>query len=86
MLGLGVKGVVDVHVGKDLVAGLDQIVAGLVGLDLAQAEVGLGVDQAGIDGHSLGVDNLRARGNLHRIGSAHGGDLAAGENDACRSR
>ena len=42
VLGLRMKGVVDVHVGQDLIAGLDQIVAGLVGLDLGQAEVGLG--------------------------------------------
>ena len=51
--GLGVEGVVDMHVGHDLVGVFDEIVGHLVGADLRQTEVGFRIDQAGIDGHAL---------------------------------
>ena len=54
------EGVVDMHVGHDLVGAFHQVVGHLVGADLGEAEVRLGIDEARVDGHAFGVDDLRA--------------------------
>ncbi len=64
------------HVRHDLVAGFDEVVGHTFGADFSESEVGLGIDQAGVDGHAGRVDNLRVGWNLYRRGSAYGGDLS----------
>ena len=55
------KASVDVHVRHDLVARLDEIVGHRFGGDFGEAELSFGIDQAGVDGHAGGVDDLARR-------------------------
>jgi hypothetical protein len=52
------------HVRHDLIAHLDEIVGHVLGRDLGQPELCFGIDQAGVNGHSGDVDDLRSGGYL----------------------
>ena len=60
----------------DLVAGLDQIIGHFFRADLSQAEVRLGINQAGVNGHAGHVNHARVAGHAYRASRADGGDLA----------
>src|SRR5207244_8954252 len=74
--GLSMEGVVDMHVRHDLVRHFDQVVGHLLGTDLRQSELGLGVDQAGINSHSGYINDLSTGGDFGGTGGPYGGDLA----------
>jgi len=65
-----------VHVGHNLVAHLDQIIGHLFGRNFRKAQLRFGIDEAGIDGHAGGVDDLRTCGNIDGIGGAYCGDFS----------
>ena len=64
------------HVRHDLVAQFDHVVSHIFGGDFGKAEAGLGVDQAGIDGHAGGVDDFCIGWNVDGSGGAYGGDFS----------
>ena len=74
--GLGVESIDDTHLGKDFVALLHQVIAGLVGFDFGQPEICFRVEQTGIDRHPPGVEHLRVFRHFGRSSRADGGNLA----------
>jgi hypothetical protein len=70
---LGMEGVGGVHVRHDLVAQFDHVVGHGFGRNLGEAQAGLGIDQAWVDGHTGGVDNFGIARNVDGTGGADGG-------------
>ena len=69
------------HVGHDFIGRFGEIVRVLVGFDFSQAEVCLGIDEAGIDCHSVGVNYLRTFRDGYFACFAYRGDFAIGHDE-----
>ena len=73
---LGVECFGSVHVWHDLVARFDQIIRHVLRRDFGEAKLRFGIDEAGIDRHACGVDDLRAARDVDRARGANRDDLA----------